>query len=267
MKIVNLELNSEKLPPQYYEGLVELSRPYFEYFVSEAYYKHQAVKDIRCHKTKLQALVDLDTEARKLLLEYEVGFYDLITDALISKKYDEFEQKAIQESTSYLACQLEVFNHLPNLIREDIGLTKAKIGMKGRYRTNSSNQSNSSFIPPRDIRVELSRLFVNSIVEAKFIEFLIEEEYITKNEEWQGLSNRPGALREAYRALKELNLLKPGKTQLSSVKVFYQRFGLKIQAPGEKEFYITVKSLSSQNKSKDFDLFLESLATLTRFHK
>ena len=142
-------------------------------------------------------------------------------------------------------------------------ILKAKVEISEKYNIKKKYTKKSQEVTPIDIDKEFIKLFKNPKVSGEFITLLMKREYITEEEKWKGISKRPGELREAYHALEELNLLKPGLHSLNSKKIFYKRFGLVPEEPGIKKYFISRKSLGDKNTTKDYDAFIKILEPLT----
>jgi hypothetical protein len=253
----NASLAFLKLPENVQEQVFALINPYSSYFNDENSKKYSAIMCIEDERFKYKHLTDLEDETSKMLTTYIKEYKDFcfkmeagdlinflgVPDSIISTEFSRHG---------------EVFFALLINIRTALRDLEIKLEYEKRYK-NIIEYNNSEVT----LKKEFQKLFVQPIIESKFIELLIDAEYLTVDEKWKGVSGRPGELREAYRVLKMLNLLVPGKHTLTSLKIFYKRFGLKYEEPGDKVFYISIKSLSSQTITKDYDLFLELLSPLS----
>lgn len=257
------ELTPISLPPFVIKKIQQIKEPYYEYFIEQMPYKYEAINNIQNEKMKLAALIDLEKEARKLFNEYVDVYSYFLADfqdwVSANNTQNEHVDASFTEAYILFSNSGEVFRRLPDKLSIAIKQCKAKIELKSRTRLKNFVFGNSNQKEPTEIHKEFTNLFKSPFVAASFINLLKETEYVTESGEWKGNSNRRGELREAYRVLQALNLLTAGKIPLESLKIFYLRFGLKPEALGVNDAYISIKSLSSATKTKDYDLFLEVL--------
>jgi hypothetical protein len=275
-----------KLPEEVRLRICEIIYPYQSYFRKELPLEIKEIDKIDDENIKLLETVEVHKEAEDKLKKYRIEyktFLDSLNEYHLSNyEYsygsmiiNAFPEKFTNKDELYLSVEYKEFSFQDSDYQDkfeeltDI-LKERQIKEKySKYQQNVKKEVNKK--PNRvkeeiDISSEFVKCFKIPVVAQEFIKILISRGYVSESENWIGLSKNPGELREAFHALEDLDLLKPGLQQLSSKKIFYNRFGLKPQGPGIKNPYISEKSLGNRNTTKDYDIFKKILEPLTNFH-
>jgi hypothetical protein len=256
------DINNLNLPSVYLADIFNIMEPYMDFFEVEFPDKCEAINNILNEKVKLKALLDVDSETQQNLINYDCEYKAYLSLVFFLPKEQSIQGSYLRIHNFFTKYD-EIYKSLSEELVKSIRKLKVKIGIDEKYiiKKNTNLNSNKKF--PLDIKSEFQKLFVDPITARKFIAILIDAEYLTDDEKWKGVSTRPGELREAFRVLKSLNLLTPGRNSLNSLKIFYKRFGLKPEEPGDRVYFISIKSLSSQTTTKDNELFIELLSQLS----
>lgn len=266
------------LPESVIIQITDIEFPYVEYFYTDRCIKYDEINKISNEKTKLRALVDLKDEAQQLYNKY-VNEYKTFIDGLEGfTLYDDIpnitmencgESNRISNDKRYVEFSIEYLEFWEtdlkfDLILHDLTLAIKDLSIKIEI-TEKYNIKKKSVKPPVEIPVdiykEFLRLFNDTKTGENFIKLLKNSEYISDDEKWNGISGRPGELRDAYYALKELNLLKPVKYSINPLRKFYRRFGLMTHEIGNKGF-ISDRALRNHDNTKDYEEFLLILRPL-----
>lgn len=260
-----------EIPPYILKQVHIIEAPFDEYFILKMPLRYEAILNLPKDNIKLKALEDLNIEARRYFDKYTQeysSFLELLESwILINKPAYETRAASVSEVYAFFYLKGEVYRYIPSKIERSIEQFKAKIDIEEKYLLRKVDEKATQAKLPLDITKEFKKLFLSPDIEMAFISRLKNHEYITADEKWKGVSTRPGELREAYNVLKALDLLTPGKHRLSSLKIFYKRFGLQPEEPGVKDFFITIKSLGYQGTTKDYELFWDMLKPLTSLKK
>lgn len=274
----------EKLPDDLKDRISEIILPFYNYFKIELPLEIEEIDKINDENIKLIATVKAHREAEDKLRSYKIEYttfldslneyhmfsYDDSKEILI--KYSYFRKKFTNKDDLHRSIEFKEFylkeieyQHLFEKLSDEL----KKKQVKDKYRKRYNLKKNSYKKPDKieeviDIPNDFSRCFDNPKIAQEFIKVLISRKYISESEKWIGLSKNPGELRDAFRALEALDLLKPGLQELSSKKTFYYRFGLSPEGPGIKDSYISERSLRNTDITKDYEKFIKILAPLTR---
>lgn len=102
-------------------------------------------------------------------------------------------------------------------------------------------------------------LFIDKEDASKFVNALKVREYINKNRKWIGLNNKKNELLAAIVALRELQIIIPGK-QTPQAKIFYEYFRLSVG--NDAGCYITERSLRNEPDTADIEKFTKIFTSI-----
>jgi hypothetical protein len=265
------ELEEIRLPEYVWMQIFLIEKPYDEYFSDKMSNKLEAINNLTSDSVKLKALMDLDNESQEFLdkylhdySEFLVGFDEWIS---VNRPDDETRNASFSQAYVLFFHHEEIYRFVTNKLTQTIKQLKAKIEIEDVYKVNKYNRSNRRKKVPLNAAIEFPKIFVSTIIAREFICILLAHEFISPSEKWQGISCNRGELREAYQACKKLNLIKPEKDNIDSLRIFYMRFGLRPEGPGNKDPYISLRSLSDKMTTKDHDVFMKLLQSLTVYIK
>jgi hypothetical protein len=279
------------LPSPICNKIWSIRNTYKDYFFSEQAIKYEEINKIINEKIRLIALVDLNNEALQFFEKYK-NDYQTFLDGLeewtfsgslfdppigvhpFLNRLEEgagstfTERDLIDMSIEYLAFfrTEESFTKILNNLEDSIRRLKIKLEISEKYNIKRVTKTGTNLELPVDIKYQFLKLFKYSETGPNFIKLLKAHEYISDDEKWKGISNRPGELQEAYLALKTLDLLKSVKNSTNSIKIFYRRFELIPHKLGSKG-YISERALRNHNTTKDYDTFIEILKPLVPLQK
>lgn len=267
------------LPDSLVERIEQIISSYHPYFSKDVDSYIEEIMKIQDDGTKFDALLELKNNAKCKLQDYRVEYSRCLNSLIechLSSRF--FDRQSYVEGAIKAGDKVSVKNYLPysiennefaeteylfqsklDAIEERIRSEGIKIEVLKKYNIKNLTHKETSSKKGIDIYKEFSKLFANETICKDFIGLLKTREYITDSESWIGLSGNPGELRDAYTALKQLGLLRSGNNHAEAKRIFYKRFGLAPEEPGVSKYYISRRSLSSENCTKDFDIFKEIL--------
>ena len=278
-------LDFSYLPDSVANQISAIILPYFEFFSKEISIRLAEINKIPHEKTRLTALVDLHNEADRSLKKYQKDykyFLDGLENCHLSSRFypvhsyfegDSTSRKVspkseIPHSIEYMefwTSEVDFKIKLDEIIDAAREL-RIKLEIAEKYNIKRQPEKKPREVIPIDINEEFLKLFENRVIGLDFITLLKRHEYISDDEKWKGISNRPGELRDAFNALKDFDLLKCIKNQVDSLKIFYERFGLTVHKYG-RQGYISERALRNHEVTKDYDNFMIILKVLVPPHK